>query len=213
MTSYSVCRRFEPRVNLTENVVFAMRMFGLTLESLSEQAITHQCEVKIDAGQVVYITGASGAGKSVLLAELEKKISPERRINLAGIGLPAGRSVIDCMDGDVMEALRLLSMAGLSDVWCLLNQPCHLSDGQKWRFRLAMAMAAGRELIFADEFCSNLDRITASVVSYNVRKFAAKSGRTFILASSAEDILGDLQADVIIKKELSGPARVIYRNS
>jgi ABC-type ATPase with predicted acetyltransferase domain len=100
---------------------------------------------------------------------------------------------------------------GLNDVFCVLNQPTHLSDGQKYRFRLAMALASGREFVFADEFCSNLDRITAAVIAYNMHKFAKRKGVTFILATSHDDTLIDLEPDVLIVKQLSGPAEIIYK--
>jgi len=111
----------------------------------------------------------------------------------------------------LLSALRHLSTAGLNDVFCILNKPSKLSDGQKMRFRLATAMAGRGKYIFADEFCSSLDRITAAVISYNVRKYAAEKKRIFILASSHDDILLDLQPDVIVIKELSGPTKVIYK--
>jgi ABC-type ATPase with predicted acetyltransferase domain len=107
--------------------------------------------------------------------------------------------------------MRHLSAAGLNDVLCILNQPANLSDGQKWRFRLAMALAAKKKYIFADEFCSTLDRITAAVIAYNVKKYATANGAVFILASSHDDLLLDLQPDVIVFKELSGEAKVIYK--
>jgi len=105
------------------------------------------------------------------------------------------------------------SYAGLSDVFCMLNQPVLLSDGQKWRFRLACGLASGRKFIFADEYCCELDRITASVISYNIHKFARRTGVSFILASSHQDVLADLQPDVLVMKELSGPTNVIYKHS
>jgi ABC-type ATPase with predicted acetyltransferase domain len=74
-----------------------------------------------------------------------------------------------------------------------------------------MALAAEKKFIFADEFCSNLDRITAAVISFNVQKFAKKTGIVFILASSHEDLLLDLQPDVLVAKELSGETKVIYK--
>ena len=119
--------------------------------------------------------------------------------------------MVDCIDGDFIEALRLLSVAGLNDVFCVLNEPANLSDGQKWRFRLATALSSGKRFVFADEFCGNLDRITAAVIAYNVHKFARRNGVTFILAASHDDILADLQPDVLVVKELSGPAEVIYK--
>jgi ABC-type ATPase with predicted acetyltransferase domain len=76
-----------------------------------------------------------------------------------------------------------------------------------------MALSAKKKFVFADEFCSNLDRITAAAISYNIHKFAKKTGTIFILASSHEDILLDLAPDVLVVKELSGPTQVIYRES
>ena len=132
-------------------------------------------------------------------------------MNVAGLKLHKGKTLIDCIDGDLLTSLRLLSIAGLNDCLCILNQPANLSEGQKYRFRLAMALAAGCKFIFADEFCSNLDRITAAVISHNVRKFAKRTGTTFILASSHNDLMLDLAPDVLVIKEMSGPTDVIYK--
>lgn len=88
----------------------------------------------------------------------------------------------------------------------------NLSDGQKYRFRLAVALASGAKYIFADEYCSELDRITAAVISYNIHKYAKRRGATFILASSPDDILLDLAPDVLVVKELSRATRVVYKS-
>ena len=135
--------------------------------------------------------------------------------------LARDKSVIDCIhsalryerhsDGDFLQELKLLSIAGINDAFCVLNQPRNLSDGQKYRFRLAAALASGAKFIFADEFCCELDRITAAVISYNIQKYAKRTGVTFILASSHEDILLDLAPDVLVVQELSGPTQVIYK--
>jgi ABC-type ATPase with predicted acetyltransferase domain len=211
MPTYSVSRTFGWQGLITEKGTSVMKMFGLTSERLSEKAVRHACTVQINAGDIVYITGPSGSGKSVLLGELEKSIPASDRVNLNEIELPADRLVIDCIEGDFLKGLKLLGTAGLSDVFCVLNNPANLSDGQKWRFRLAMALAAGKKFVFADEFCSQLDRITAAVTAYNIHKFAKQTGVTFILAASHEDILLDLEPDVLVVKELSGPAEVIYK--
>jgi ABC-type ATPase with predicted acetyltransferase domain len=65
--------------------------------------------------------------------------------------------------------------------------------------------------VFADEFCCELDRVTAAVIAHNMRTFALKRQATFVLASSHDDILADLAPDVLVIKELSGPAEVIYK--
>ncbi len=197
--------------SVSERSMVVMRMFGVTIDRLRETSCSVNCELRIKPGDVVYITGPSGAGKSVLLRELEKLVPAGKRINLAEILLPKDRAVIDCFDGDIIGSLKLLSIAGLSDAFCVLRRPNELSEGEKWRFRLAVALDSGKKFVFADEFCCGLDRITAAVVSCNVRKFAEKHGITFILASSHDDLLPDLQPDVLILKELSGGTRVIYK--
>jgi hypothetical protein len=49
------------------------------------------------------------------------------------------------------------------------------------------------------------------VISYRLHKFAKRTGTTFILASSRNDILTDLAPDVLVVKPLSGTAQVIYK--
>ncbi|MBN2594632.1 MAG: hypothetical protein JXA81_14080 [Sedimentisphaerales bacterium] len=211
MTTYTISKTFKWRGNVTDKVTSVCRMFGLSLDRLTGQSFTHSCRLEINASDIVYITGPSGAGKSVLLAELEKAVPADERINLAGIPLPADKTLIDCIGADLAESLRFLSVAGLNDCFCILNQPVNLSAGQQYRFRLAMALAAGKRFVFADEFCSELDSITAAVISYRLHKFAKRTGTTFILASSRDDILSDLSPDVLVVKQLSGPAEVIYK--
>jgi ABC-type ATPase with predicted acetyltransferase domain len=63
----------------------------------------------------------------------------------------------------------------------------------------------------ADEFCSQLDRVTATVIAYNVRRFAKENKTIFLLAGCQDDILLDLQPDVLVVKDLSGQAEVIYK--
>jgi len=186
-------------------------MFGLTVDRLTERESSYSCEVEINDGDIIYITGPSGAGKSVLLKELEEAVAESERVNLAEIELSMDKTLIDCIEGDFLTGLKMLSAAGLNDVFCVLNQPGNLSDGEKYRFRLAMALAAGKRFVFADEFCSNLDRVTAAVISYRLQKYAKRAGVTFILASSHDDILADLSPDVLVIKELAGPAEVIYK--
>ncbi|MHC4086456.1 MAG: ATP-binding cassette domain-containing protein [Planctomycetota bacterium] len=211
MSTYKVSKSFRWQGKLTDKVVQVCRMFGLTADRLTQRCIINNCRLEINDGDIVYITGPSGAGKSVLLKELEKAIPASDRVNLARIKLTRDKTLIDCIDADLLTSLRMLSDAGLNDVFCILNQPANLSEGQKYRFRLAMAMAAKRKFIFADEFCSELDRITAVVISYNIHKFAKRTGTTFILASSHDDMLLDLAPDVLVVKELSEKAQVIYK--
>lgn len=211
MATYTVSKTLHWQGQITDKVATVMRMFGLTMDRLTKKYFTCNCQLEINDGDIAYITGPSGAGKSILLKELEKAVPASESVNLAQIELPTDRTLIDCIDGDFLTGLRTLSTAGLNDVFCVLNQPSNLSDGQKYRFRLAMALAQKKKFVFADEFCSNLDRITAAVISYNVNKFAKRNGTIFILAASHEDILLDLAPDVLVVKDLTGKTEVIYK--
>lgn len=213
MPTYSVSKSFNWQGTITDKVALVCRMFGLTIDRLTERKVSYSCQLQINTGDIVYISGPSGAGKSVLLRELEKSVPSADRVNLDRIKLPNDKTLIDCIDGDLLDSLKMLSTAGLNDCFCILNQPRNLSDGQKYRFRLAMALAANKKFIFADEFCSELDRITAAVISYNIYKFAKRTGTIFILASSHNDILLDLSPDVLIATELSGTTEVVYKRA
>ena len=197
---------------VTEKVADVMRAFGITVQRLKNNVITHQCDIKLSPGQIVYITGPSGSGKSVILREFYNTFAGGEKINIDDIPLPDDKTCVDCINAGFLETLRNLSCAGLTDVFCVLNSPANLSEGQKYRYRIAKALASDKQFIFADEFCSNLDRVTAAVISYNLRKFATKTGKTFVLASSHDDLLGDLLPEVIVIKHLAGDAEVIYKN-
>lgn len=208
---YNVSKTFRWQGQITDKVAAVMGMFGLSANRLAETSVTHECQLEINDGNIIYITGPSGCGKSMLLAELEKSVPASDRVNLAEVKLSSDKTLIDCIDGDFLKSLQMLSTAGLNDVFCVLNQPTNLSDGQKYRFRLAMALGSGAKFVFADEFCSTLDHITAAVISYNIQRHAKRTGAVFILAGSHEDILLDLAPDVLVVKELSGETQVVYK--
>lgn len=233
MWKFDITRHFDNDLSVTQRSTAVMRMFGVDKERLRSNRRIHSCSFEAAPGDVVYITGASGEGKSVLLREIQNQFPTDERIAIDDIELPGDRAVIDCIgftaetaekknskksiperpaaSPTLIGAMRLLSDAGLSEVYQFLTPPAKLSEGQKYRFRLACCLASGKKIIFADEFCSNLDRITAGVIAYNVRRFAARHGVTFFLASSHNDILADLQPDVLVVKNFTGPAEVTYK--
>lgn len=197
---------------ISEKAAAVMRVFGLTADRLRTDGFNLRCKAEIRAGDVVLLTGPSGAGKSTLLGRIERSVPKCDRINLDNIELPADCAVVDCVPGDWLSGLRLLSKAGLSDVFCLLNEPGKLSTGQQWRLRLAIAMSRDVRWIFADEYCCGLDRISAMAISHNVSKFARRTRRTFVLATSNRDIVCRLRPDVTIECDLHGDTTVNYRD-
>lgn len=212
ITTLTANKKFNWNLPLTEKAADVMRAFGITLQRLIQNTIIHCCTINLRPGQIAYITGPSGSGKSVLLREFFKNFNDKNKINIDDIPLPNDKTCVDCFDNGFLETLRNLSCAGLTDVFCVLNSPANLSDGQKYRYQIAKAITSDKQFIFADEFCSQLDRITAAVICHNLRKFATKTGKTFILASAHDDLLADLLPEVIVIKHLAGDAEVIYKN-
>jgi ABC-type ATPase with predicted acetyltransferase domain len=211
VATYTISRRFPWQGPISSRTVQVCRMFGLTVDRLTDRAPTHACRLEINAGDIIYITGPSGSGKSVLLRELERQIPAGESVNLARMPLPQDKTVIDCFETDVVATLRMLGIVGLNDAFSVVNRPCHLSEGQQYRFRLAQALAAGKRFVFADEFGSELDRITAATLAFNIHKFAKRTGTAFILASSHRDLLLDLAPDAVVTKDFCGPADVVYK--
>jgi ABC-type ATPase with predicted acetyltransferase domain len=211
-TTLNASKRFDWNLPVTDKVTDVLRAFGMTVQRLKNNVITHSCDIKLSPGDICYITGPSGSGKSVLLKEFYNTFNNNEKINIDDIPLPDNKTCVDCIEAGFLNTLKTLSNAGLTDVFCVLNSPRTLSDGQKYRYRIAKALAGNEQFIFADEFCSSLDRVTAAVISHNLRKFATQSGKIFILASSHDDLLADLLPEVIVIKHLAGQAEVIYKN-
>ena len=208
MGSYTVDKTFTSKVTSSPNVLALASMFGLGARGDRPVKVIDNCEITIERGQVVYITGGSGAGKSLLLRLLAEQF--DEMIDIDGIDLPVGKPVVDCFGDDLDRALGWLSQAGLSDAFALLRSPDQLSDGQRYRLRLAMAMAGRAMVICVDEFCAALDRVTAAVVAANVRRFADRTGTTVLVATSHDDLLEDLRPDVVVIKHLGSGADVYY---
>ena len=200
MTLYRVSKSFSTAVEPTERVIQVAIMFGLGLDESREVVVLDNVELAIEPGDVVYITGQSGSGKSVLLSELKKQMSGWLDLSACGEKVAFDKPLVDCFTGELSEALYYLSLAGLNDAFVFLRKPSELSDGQRYRFRLAQAMAAEPKCVFIDEFCATLDRITARIIAANVRKFADKFKSTFIVATTHDDLYEDLQPDVYIEK-------------
>lgn len=195
-------KSFQCRVQRSERVIKVAEAFGLGLEE-RDFAVLKDVEIDVKDGDVVYINGQSGSGKSVLLREITSHISNSGKLvaNIDQIELDEGRAIIDQIAPESMaEAIRLLSIAGLSDAYLYIRRPSELSDGQKYRYRLAKLIEGNADVWVADEFGAVLDRVTAKIVAWNIAKAARHFGKTLIVATTHEDLKEELAPDVSIKK-------------
>lgn len=207
MSLYTINKSFKSTVTRSTRVLEVAEAFGLGLED-KEFTVYSNFVVDIKDGDVVYITGQSGSGKSLLLKDLARQISEEQevadidKVELQEIPL------IDQVGENTDEAIKILSMAGLNDAYLLIRKPSELSDGQRYRFRIAKLLESKARVWVADEFGAVLDRVTAKAVALNVRRFAASVGATLIVATTHKDLREELAPTLYVDKRFKDKINV-----
>lgn len=195
---YIINKQFETRTpEISKRVMAVADSFGLGIEEEKPFVLYDNVEIELEKSDIVYITGDSGGGKSVLLKELKKLtngIGPE------DIVVDKTKPIIDTLGRTVEEALQLLGLVGLSDAFVCLRYFDQLSDGQKSRYMLAKMLESDNEFLLIDEFCALLDRETAKVVAYSMQKICRKTNRTLIVATTHNDLVEDLNPSLKITK-------------
>jgi ABC-type ATPase with predicted acetyltransferase domain len=197
---YLIDKRFQTKVQRSPRILEIAEAFGIGLDD-KEFVVFDNLSLEVRQGDVVYITGQSGSGKSLLLKELHKQMLERKKkvVNLDEIILE-DKPLIDQIGTDTNDAIRLLSGAGINDAYLFVRKPNELSDGQRYRFRLAKAIEQGTEVIVADEFLAVLDRVAAKVIAFSIQKLARKSGVTVVVATTHTDMVPDLSPDVYVEK-------------
>jgi len=200
---------FKVLPSISERTVAVGEAFGLGLDKEQEFPVYSSFELEIGLDDVVYITGPSGSGKSVLLRALKAELGP-LVADMADVEVGLGVPIVDTVGRDVDEAIRLLTTAGLSDVFLWLRTYEELSDGQRYRYRLARLLESGAQIWMCDEFCSTLDRDTAKVVAFSIQKVARRLGKGLIVATTHTDLFEDLRPSVYVVKGLGPEVSVFY---
>ncbi len=213
--------RFRTRARASRRAAAISEAFGIGIDD-KEFVVYDNFSVEVKRGDVVYITGDSGSGKSLLLRELLRQMQGSGHEEFGKIitekdvisKLDPKRAIIEQIragGGQDTEAVRILSMVGLNEAFLMLRKYHELSDGQKYRFRLAKMIDSNAETWVMDEFLSLLDRTTAKVVAYTVQKAARTLGKTLIVATSQTDLEQDLNPDARITKRFGSDVEVRRR--
>lgn len=205
---YVVDARFTTRVERGPRELDVSEAFGIGLED-KEFVVFDQLSLDVRDGDVVYITGQSGGGKSILLRELARQMRGrgKRVVNLDEVVFE-DRSLISQIGKDTNDAIRLMGMAGINDANLWVRKPNELSDGQRYRFRLAKAMETGAQVWVADEFLAVLDRVSAKVIAFSLQKQARAAGVTLMVATTHTDMVDDLCPDLVVEKRYREKVRV-----
>lgn len=196
---FTVSKSFKTAVKRSDRVLECAEAFGLGLEA-KDFVLYDKLELEIKPGDVVYITGQSGSGKSVLLRETAAALSSEFKVaNIDEVELE-DRPLVDQIGKDTNDAIRILSAAGLNDAYLFIRKPQELSDGQLYRFRIAKLIHSDARVWVADEFGAVLDRTTARVVAFNLQKMARSVGAIVVVATTHRDLIDELGPNLFVEK-------------
>lgn len=228
MRSVEIEKSVETAVRPSQRVLETASMFGLGVDEQRRLAVVPRCTIPLPPAGVVYVTGPSGGGKTTILNLIAERCGQQGWPVIRFDDLPPLPDVplVDVFDGpgvDLARATSLLAMAGLGDAFVMLRCPAQLSDGQRYRLRLAQTIdlaergtgAVGEALpgavVIADEFGATLDRLTAKNIARSIRRWTQRTGHTFVCATTHDDLLESLDPDVLIYKGLDEGIEVLAK--
>lgn len=177
--------------------------FGVPLV-IAGRLITEGLMLDVCPGSLTLVTGPSGSGKSLVLAAIGRQLTGSRSV--ADVAFPLDVSVLDAIapTRPVYEAIRLLTACGLGEPMLWIRRFHQLSNGEQFRARLARAISLHRRdgrsaPLLCDEFGSGLHRQLARAVAFNLRKLVSQERIALVVATSQEELAGDLMPDTIVR--------------
>jgi ABC-type ATPase with predicted acetyltransferase domain len=206
--TYRINIGFKTKIDRSPRVLEVAEAFGIGLED-KEFVVFDNLDLEVKKGDVVYITGQSGGGKSVLLRELAKQMAARGQnvVDISGI-LFDSQALIDQIGTSTDNAIQLLGAAGINDAYLYVRRPSELSDGQRYRLALAKIIETKADVWVADEFLAVLDRTAAKVIAFSLQKAARRAGATLIVATTHTDMVDDLNPDLMVTKRFREKVRV-----
>ncbi|MEM2107956.1 MAG: GNAT family N-acetyltransferase [Candidatus Bathyarchaeia archaeon] len=199
---------YETHTPLTQRTLAVAEAFGLGVDEAQRFTVL-DTELRIGPRDVVYVTGDSGSGKSVLLRAIRADLGDEA-VDLSEVAVDMDKPLIETVGATVEEGLELLSRVGLNDAFLFLRTYSQLSDGQKYRYRIAKLIESGRQWWLMDEFAACLDRDTAKIIAFNLQKIARQQGKAVIVATTHTDLFEDLRPSVHVHKRFGSEISVKY---
>ena len=184
------------KIPLTPYVRLIMDSFGIEAHKIANRLVG-PVDISLSRGGVSLITGASGAGKSVLLQALSgmKMAQGLTKILKEGPNIRQSKTLTPLPDGIPIfqyfaevygpeRAFDALCHVGLSEAMVFIKPFELLSMGQRYRAMFADLILSNAKLWLLDEFCSNLDPVTATILSIRLKKLAQQKNCFVVVAAA-----------------------------
>lgn len=201
---------------LSAFVRLAMDSFGIESARLRTKLLG-PVDIELAAGNIFLVTGSSGAGKSILLDAicgkstqgllLRGRIEREGKRAAELEPLPSSVPLLQYFGEryGAERAFDVLCRVGLSEAMVFIKPFSMLSMGQRYRAMLADLLLSGADIWIIDEFCSNLDPVTASVISTQIRRLAKQHGIVLVAAAAnVSHFVADLAPERILVVRTGG---------
>ncbi len=191
---------FSTKAEVTKRTVAVCEAFGLGVDEAKHFIVFDDFSLDFCKGDLIFVTGDSGGGKTLLLKAF-KKFFGDEAVELSDLEINPEETLVEGVGRDVKEAVEILSLCGLNDAFLFLRKYNELSEGQKYRYKLAKLMDdRERNVWVIDEFCATLDRVMARILAYLIQNVARRHGKTVVVGTSHRDVIEDFQPDVIVEK-------------
>jgi len=199
-------------VEITDRVMAVSEAFGVGVDDKKEFIIFDNVELKYNDDDLIYVTGDSGSGKSTFLRLFSTELQNQARrcANFSDVQVDNDEVVINSVGESQEEAMTLLSIAGLSEAFVMLRKYKELSEGQKYRYKLAKMIANNGDAYFIDEFGATLDREMAKVLVYCIQKWARRNKKMVVVATTHKDLIEDFNPNIIIDKKFGQTTQIKY---
>ena len=177
--------------------------FGIVSNEF-KSTLLRDFSTEFNAGEIVLVSGASGAGKSLFLDAIRHLTQSKGRKTRLPKGIridcdeasikarvvrlqkpPPNKAPIELLSSlSLDDAMRILARAGLAEAHLFVRPSYALSLGQSYRLSLALALSKKPDILLIDEFCEPLDEYTTAVVCRKLRQATKKEGICVIAATA-----------------------------
>jgi ABC-type multidrug transport system ATPase subunit/GNAT superfamily N-acetyltransferase len=184
------------KIPLSPYVRLIMDSFGIETHRIANRLVG-PVDISLSRGGISLITGASGAGKSVLLQALSgtKMSHGLTKVLKEGQNLRQSRTLTPLPDSIPIfqyfaelygpeRAFDALCHVGLSEAMVFIKPFEMLSMGQRYRAMFADLILSDAKLWLVDEFCSNLDPVTAKILSIRLKRLAQQKNCFVVVAAA-----------------------------